>query len=57
MDVDKAIQEANERERKEWALVRWGFKAFWVAWIIYMVWLIIKGSWRDFAHAWQNLFC
>lgn len=57
MDVEKAIQEANERERREWALVRWGFKALQVALIIYIVWPLINGGWRNLAHLWQNLFC
>ena len=56
MDVDKAIQEANERERKEWAFVRWGIRAIWWAGCLYMVWMLIDGGWQGFVHVWQNLF-
>jgi|GEM_PF-5662660 len=56
MDVDKAIQDANERERKEWAFVRWGIRAIWLAGCLYMVWMLIDGGWQGFVHVWQNLF-
>jgi hypothetical protein len=57
MDVDKAIQEANERERREWAVVRWGCKILYAAGVLYLVWQLVASDWRNFSHAWQAMFC